>query len=428
MPGVRVTFLTPEQVAGAWACKCPQDAAGRFLTAEEAWAPLRVVVVGGGVVGSSVAYFLATHPRFSGEVIVVERDPTYRMASSALSASAIRQQFSTAINIEISRFGVEFLRNIGAHLAVGDDRPDVGLCEPGYLFLATKAGLPVLERNHRLQRKHGVDVALLTPDDLSARFPWLTTGGIAAGSLGLSGEGWFDGYSLLQAFRRKAQSLGVTYTTQEVIGFVRAGSRVKAVVLSDRSELACDVAVNAAGPWAAAVAAMLDIDLPVRARRRCVFVIASRQTLERCPLVIDPSGVWFRPEGNYFLTGTSPAEGAEDPDDAPLVVDERLFYDILWPVLAARARPFEAVKLIRSWAGYYEMNIIDHNGIVGPHPSLGNVFFANGFSGHGLQQAPAVGRGISELIIDGGYHSLDLTPLAFQRVIEGRHLVELNVI
>ncbi len=388
----------------------------------------KVVVVGGGVVGSSIAYFLASHPRFSGEVIVVERDPTYRRASSALSASAIRQQFSTPVNIEISRFGVEFLRNLGAHLRVDDDRPDVGLIESGYLFLATDAGRLVLEQNHRLQRQHGVDVVLLGPADLSARFPWLTTEGIAAGSLGLSGEGWFDGYALLQAFRRKARTLGVTYVAQEVTGFVRAGARVEAAVLADGSRLACDIAVNAGGPWAAAVAAMLGVDLPVRARRRCVFLIACRESLPRCPLVIDPSGVWFRPDGPNFLCGTSPAEGAEDPDDAPLEVDERVFHDTIWPVLAARVHAFERVKVIRSWAGYYEMNIVDHNGIVGPHPSLANVFFANGFSGHGLQQSPAVGRGIAELILEGGYRSLDLTPLAFARLLEGRRLVELNVI
>jgi len=186
--------------------------------------------------------------------------------------------------------------------------------------------------------------------------------------------------------------------------------------------------VNAGGPWAAAIAAMLGIDLPVRARRRSVFLIACRERLPRCPLVIDPSGVWFRPDGPNFLCGTSPAEGAEDPDDLPLEVDERLFPDAIWPVLAARVQAFERVKVIKSWAGYYEMNIVDHNGIVGSHQSLSDVFFANGFSGHGLQQAPAVGRGIAELIVDGGYRTLDLAPLSLDRLIEGRRLVELNVI
>jgi len=388
----------------------------------------RVVVVGGGVVGSSVAYFLATHPRFSGEVVVVERDDTYRRASSALSASAIRQQFSTAVNIEISRFGIEFLRDVGARLGTDDDRPDIGLYEPGYLFLATPAGVPVLERNHRLQREHGVDVALLDPAALAARFPWLKTEGVAAGSLGLSGEGWFDGYALLQAFRRKARSLGVRYVSQEVTGFVCEGSHVHAAVLADGSTVASALVVNAAGPWAASVAAMLDVDLPVRARRRCVFMITSREAAPGCPLVIDPSGVWVRADGPNFLCGMSPAEGTEDPDDAPLEVDDRLFYDVIWPILASRVRSFEAVKLLKSWAGYYEMNTFDHNGVVGPHPSLSNVFFANGFSGHGLQQSPAVGRGLAELIVDGAYRSLDLTPLSFTRIVERRRLVELNVI
>ena len=388
----------------------------------------RVVVVGGGVIGSSVAYFLASHPGFAGEVVVMERDPTYQRASSALSASAIRQQFSTAVNIEISRFGIEFLRDVGTRLAVGDETPDIGLCEPGYLFLATPAGVSVLERNHRLQRQHGIEVVLLDPTTLAARFPWLRTERISAGSLGLSGEGWFDGYALLQAFRRKAQSLGVGYVTAEATGFVRAGPQVRAVVTAGGSTVPCDVVVNAAGPWAAAVAAMLDVDLPVRARKRCVFMITCREPVPGCPLVIDPSGVWFRADGPNFLCGWSPAEGAEDPDDAPLEVDGRLFYDVIWPVLASRVRPFDAVKVLKSWAGYYEMNIFDHNGIVGPHPSLANVFFANGFSGHGLQQSPAVGRGLAELIVERRYRSLDLTPLAFTRIVEGRRLVELNVI
>jgi FAD-dependent oxidoreductase domain-containing protein 1 len=389
----------------------------------------RVAIVGGGAVGSSIAYFLASHPRFRGDVVVVERDPSYRYASSALSASAIRQQFSTPVNIAISQFGIEFLRGLGERLRVGDDRPDVGLSEPGYLFLATPAGVPVLEQNHAVQRAHGVDVALLTPAGVAARFPWMNTAGLAAASLGLSGEGWFDGYALLQAYRRKATALGARYVTEAATGFVRAGRRVTAVTLAGGGRLECDWAVNAAGPWAARVAAMLDIDLPVRARRRCVFLFACRTTLPGCPLVIDPSGVWFRADGPNFLTGVPPRAGEPDPDEAPLdEVDERLFSERIWPVLAVRVPAFEAVKVLKSWAGYYELNIVDHNGVVGPHPSLENVLFANGFSGHGLQQSPAVGRGIAELIIDGGYRTLDLSPLAFERLVEGRRLVELNVI
>jgi FAD-dependent oxidoreductase domain-containing protein 1 len=389
----------------------------------------RVAIVGGGAVGSSIAYFLANHPRFRGEVAVIERDPTYRYASSALSASAIRQQFSTPVNIAISQFGIEFLRTLGERLAVGDEHPDVGLAEPGYLFLATPAGVPVLERNHAVQRAHGVDVTLLTPAGLGARFPWMNTAGLAAASLGRSGEGWFDGYALLQAYRRKAIALGVAYVAQAATGFARTGRRVTAVTLAGGAQVGCDWAVNAAGPWAARVAAMLDIELPVHARRRCVFLFACRTTLPGCPLVIDPSGVWFRADGPNFLAGVPPRPGEPDPDEAPLdEVDERLFSERIWPVLAARVPAFEAVKVLKSWAGYYELNTVDHNGIVGPHPSVENVLFANGFSGHGLQQSPAVGRGIAEWIVDGGYRTLDLTPLAFDRLVDGRRLVELNII
>jgi FAD-dependent oxidoreductase domain-containing protein 1 len=387
-----------------------------------------VVIIGGGAVGSATAFFLASHPGFRGTVQVVERDPTYRFASSALSASAIRQQFSTPVNIELSRFGIEFLRGIGTHLMVDGQAPDIGLREPGYLFLAAPAQVPALETVHRIQRRLGVDAALLRPPELSARFPWLATDDVGAGSLGLSGEGWFDGYLLLQAFRRKAIALGVTYITAEVTGIARSAGRAEAVVLADGSRLPCDVAVNAAGPWAAAVAAMLGIDLPVRARRRTVFVFACRTPLPGCPLVIDTSGVYFRPEGAQFIGGTSPRAGEPDPDDLPLEVDYSLFESAVWPALARCVPAFEALKVTGGWAGYYELNTFDHNGIVGRHPAVQNVFFANGFSGHGLQHAPGVGRGLAELIVEGHFATIDLAPLSFARILAGRPLLELNVI
>jgi FAD-dependent oxidoreductase domain-containing protein 1 len=387
-----------------------------------------VAIVGGGAIGSAVAFFLATHPRFVGEIHVIERDPTYKFASSALSGSAIRQQFSTPVNIELSRFGISFMRNIGTHLAVGGERPEIGLREPGYLFLVGSEGVSTLEAVHRIQRNLGVDVALLGPAELAARFPWLSTEGIAAGSLGLSAEGWFDGYLLLHAFRRKAVSLGVKYVTGEVTGFRRSGGKVDAVVLGDGSSVPCDAAVNAAGPWAASVAAMLEVDLPVRARRRTIFVFACREALAGCPLVIDSSGVYFRPEGGQFIGGTSPKEGEDDPDDLPLEVDYSRFDEVIWPALARRVPAFEAIKVTGGWSGYYELNTLDHNGIVGLHPLMNNVFFANGFSGHGLQHAPGVGRGLAGRIVDGGFRTLDLSPLSFDRILSGRPLVELNVI
>ncbi|MBP2230549.1 glycine/D-amino acid oxidase-like deaminating enzyme [Azospirillum agricola] len=386
-----------------------------------------VVIVGGGVMGCSVAYFLASDPAFGGSVAVVERDPTYRTASSALSASSIRQQFSTPANIALSQFGLSFLKAATENLSVDGDPVDLGLREPGYLYLATEAGADILRQNHAVQKACGVDVALMSPAELSARFPWLSVEGLVSGSLGLSGEGWFDGYSLMQGFRRKAKALGVTFITADVVGMERSGDRIEAVLLGNGERLACGTAVNAAGPKARRVAEMAGVPLPVSARKRCVFVFDCKEALPGCPLVIDPSGVWFRPEGAQFICG-APPPADRDPDTDDLTVEHDLFDEMMWPALAARVPAFEAIKVTNAWAGFYEYNDLDQNAVIGPHPEVGNLLFCNGFSGHGLQQAPGVGRGLAELIVHGGYRSLDLSVFGYGRLSENRPLLETNVI
>lgn len=386
----------------------------------------QVVIAGGGVIGSAIAFFLASHPRFDAEVTVIERDPTYAQASSALSASSIRQQFSQPVNIAVSQFGIEFLRNIHQHLAVDGDVPEIGLAERGYLYLATAAGAATLRENHATQRAMGVEVALLEPAQLRQRFPWLNVDDLALGSLGLAGEGWFDGYGLLMAFKQKARSLGVQYLKAEATGFVHSAGRVTAVALQGGAQLPCDWAVNAAGAWARPLLANTGLDLPVYGRRRCVYAFASPAKTPGCPLVIDTSGLWFRPEGELWICGLPPAEGNDD-NDAPLEVDHELF-DQAWLTLAHRVPGFEALRLQRAWAGYYEYNTHDQNALLGPHPALPNLLLANGFSGHGLQQSPAVGRGLAEWISEGAYTSLDLSPLAAGRLVRGEALVEKNVI
>jgi len=385
-----------------------------------------VAIVGGGAVGSAIAYFLSSDPAFKGRVVVIERDPTYARASSALSASSIRQQFSTPENIRLSRFGFAFLSDIQRHLDAGDPI-EIGLKEGGYLYLAGPGHEAVLRENHAVQRAEGAAMALLAPAELAARFPWLAADGVALASLGLAGEGWFDGYGLMQAFRRKARALGARYLQAEAVGVALTGKRVAAVKLADGTTFSCGTLVNAAGPWARAVAAMAGIALPVEARRRCVFVFDARRKLEHCPLVIDTSGIWFRPEGEYFICGTSPPE-AEDLDGLPLEVDHRQFEEILWPALAARVPAFEAIKTVNAWAGYYEYNTFDQNAVLGPHPEIGNFLFANGFSGHGIQQSPGVGRAIAELIVHGRYVTLDLAIFGYARIAAGRPVVEKNVI
>jgi FAD-dependent oxidoreductase domain-containing protein 1 len=395
-----------------------------------------VLIIGGGAIGSSIARHL-TRPEFQAArpcaVTVLERDPSYARASSALSASSIRQQFSTAINLAISQYGIGLLRDAARELAVpGQAPPRIGLHEGGYLYLATPAGEGVLRANHRLQRAHGADVALLTPAELAARFAWLNPDGIALGALGLSGEGWFDGYGLLQALRAQARAQGARYRQAEASGFVTENSgmsaRIHSILLSNGERLRADMVVNAAGPWARAVAGWAGIDLPVAARRRTVFHVHCPTPLPACPLLIDPSGVWLRPEGEGFITGFAP-DPAQDADDLPLHEPELgAFESRVWPTLAARIPAFEALRLRSAWAGYYELNTFDHNAIVGPHPACENLVFANGFSGHGLQQSPAVGRGVAEWIACGAYQTLDLSPLGWARVLQGRPLLETNII
>ncbi|CAM3772825.1 NAD(P)/FAD-dependent oxidoreductase [Roseateles saccharophilus] len=382
-----------------------------------------VTIVGGGVMGAATACFLARD--HGATVTVVEREPSYARASSSLSLSSIRQQFSQPVNIALSRWSLGFLRRVADELAVADERPAIGLVEPGYLYLATEAGAPTLRELHACQRAEGVDVVLLAPAELAARFPWLAVDDLALGSLGLSGEGWFDGPALHRAFRRKAQACGARFVTAEATGFDTAGERVTAVRCADGSRIEGDAVVITAGAWSAPLGRALGVELPVHAKKRDVFVLETPAALPGCPLVIDPSGFWFRTEGALILAGGPPR--SEDADELPLdAIDHGLFDALLWPTLAARVPALEALRLRSAWAGYYEMNAFDHNGLAGRLPGYANAFTACGFSGHGMQQAPAVGWAMARLI--AGQDAPLIDALAPQRLRDGKPLLEANVI
>jgi glycine/D-amino acid oxidase-like deaminating enzyme len=382
-----------------------------------------VILLGGGVMGAATACFLARD--HGAAVTVVERDPGYARASSSLSLSSIRQQFSQPVNIALSRWSLAFLHRAADELAVADDRPARGLVEPGYLYLATEAGAAALRGLHGLQRGEGVDVALLTPAELAVRFPWLAVDDLALGSLGLSGEGWFDGPALHRAFRRKAIACGARFVAAEATGFETAGDRVTAVRCADGSRLGGDAFVVTAGAWSAPLGRALGCELPVHAKKRDVFVLETPAALPGCPLVIDPSGFWFRPEGRLLLAGGPPR--GDDPDDAPLdAIDHDLFEAALWPTLAARVPALEALRVRSAWAGYYEMNAFDHNGLAGRLPGYANAYAACGFSGHGMQQSPAVGWSMARLI--AGLDAPLVQALSPQRLLDGRPLLEANVI
>lgn len=386
-----------------------------------------VVIIGGGVIGSSAAYFLGAQPDFTGRIAVIEKDPTYAEAATPRSAGGIRLQFSTAENVLISQFGASFIKAADQHLGVGSEGAGVEFKEQGYLFLATGAGLKILLANQRLQHELGAATELMNPRELSSRFPWLNVADIAGGSFGPVNEGWTDPYSLLQAFKRKARAQGATYIKDTAIGLDHAGGRVSAVHLASGESMACGQVINAAGIQGRRIAAMAGIDLPVFPRKRFVYVFDCRDEIENVPLTIDPSGVWFRPEGAQFIAGVSPDE-SEDPDAEDFELDYRLFEELIWPTLAERVPAFEAIKLVRAWAGHYDYNTFDQNVIVGFAPGFENLLFANGFSGHGLQQSPAIGRALSELVTFGQYRSLDLRRFGFDRLVTGAALQEINVV
>lgn len=383
-----------------------------------------VAVIGGGVMGCAVAYWL-TRLDPTLKVTVIERDPSYEHASSALSAASIRQQFSSSVNIRISQASIAFLRNAAEELGFGDEKPSISLQESGYLYLADAAGAASLRRAHDLQRACGADIALLERAALGARFSWLNTADVCVAALGLSGEGWFDGYALLMALARKARAQGARYLNAEVCGFSIANGRVTHVAMADGARVGCGHVVNAAGPWARHIATLAGLELPVFAQRRTVYVISCPAKMTPFPLLIDTSGFWIRPEGTKFIAGLPPTDAGSD---APLQPDLDGFETRLWPALAHRIGSFEQARLERAWAGYFEMNVFDQNGILGPHPTLANYLNLNGFSGHGMQQAPIVGRGIAELILHGRFEALDLSDLLYTRIAERRPLLEANVI
>lgn len=395
----------------------------------------RVAVIGGGAVGAACALFLRRlDPSIA--VIVIEPDPALRWASSARSAASTRQQFSNELNVRLSQFGLELLRQPDEWLAVGDERVDLGFIESGYLIIATSdSGARVLQASHATQRAAGAPVTLLDASSLARRVPWIRSDDVTLASLGEGGEGWFDGQRLATALAHKARALGASWHRARVTGIDTANGTLHALRCSDGRRIEADVAVLAAGAWSHAVGALAGLEVPVFGRRRTVFVFGCPTPLARTlpppqlPLVADPSGVWFRSEGTGFIGGWTPGEADADPDDPPLdQPDLHQFDERLWPALAHRVPAFEALRRTAAWDGYYEVHPLDHNALVGPHPRCANLLLACGFSGHGLQHAAGIGRGIAEHVVHGGWRSLDLSPLSPQRIVSRIPWVERAII
>jgi glycine/D-amino acid oxidase-like deaminating enzyme len=381
-----------------------------------------IVIVGGAAVGSSIAYFLK-RDGFRGRVTVVEMDPSYQWCASGRAVAGVRQQFSTPENIRLSQFGVGFYKSIEAEFG---DGADIAFRERGYMIMATPEGRATLEANIALQSSLGADVELLEPVEITRRFPWLSVEGLGGAGWGRSGEGWVDPASLVQLMRKGAISKGVEFVHGEVAGIDVSGGRVEGVRLKNGDRIATGTVVCAAGWHSAKVARMAGLELPVRPRKRNVFVVACPTPLPGCGLMIDTSGLYFRPEGSYFLAGIAPPED-NDPDTEDFDIDHAQFEADVWPRLANRVPALETLRVQSAWCCHYDVNTLDQNAILGCHPDLPSFVIACGFSGHGLQHSPGVGRAIAELAIHGRYRTIDLTRLGFARVTEGRPLAESNV-
>jgi len=390
-----------------------------------------VVIVGGAMYGSSVAWFLASNPDFDGTVLVVERDQSYEFTSTAHTNSCIRQQFSNEVNIRISQFGAEFIKNFREFMGNDERVPDILLQSYGYMYLADNDQFAAtLQETQKVQQRLGAGTKYMSAEDIKRDYPFYNLDDIVGGNHNLKDEGYFDGNTLFDWWRRSAKEKGVEYVTNEVVSMsLNANStKVESVTLKNGDVIHCGTVVNASGPRAVLTSRMAGIEIPVEPRKRYTFIFDAAHPLDRdLPLTIDPTGVHMRTDGQYYLAGCPPDDDpAVDYDD--FVQDHSIWEEKVWPIIANRIPQFEAIKLINSWAGHYAFNTFDQNAIIGPHTRVENFIFVNGFSGHGFQQSPAMGRGTAEMITFGEYRSLDLSQFSFSRVERGERFDEKAII
>ena len=391
-----------------------------------------VVIIGGAIMGSSAAWFLsdeAQRGNFDGSVLVVERDLSYETSSTAATNSCMRQQFSNELNIKISRFAADFVRNFQDYMGNDPEIPELAVNHYGYMYLAgDDTFAETLRTNQATQEALGAGTKIMSADEIKAMYPFYNVDDIICGSHNRIDEGYFDSNTMFDWWRRQSRQRGVEYLHNEVVGINRTDDRVTSVVLGSGEVIECGSVINAAGPRASLVADMAGLHLPVEPRKRYTYIFDCPDDLGMdLPLTIDPSGIHVRSEGTAYMTGCTPnPDPAVAPDD--LEMDRDIFEERVWPVLAHRIPAFERIKVRTQWAGHYSHNTLDHNVVVGPHHEVSNFIFANGFSGHGLQQSPAIGRGVAELIAHGDYRELDLSPLGYERIVTGEAFIETAII
>ncbi len=390
-----------------------------------------IVIIGGAIMGSSTAWFLTENADFDGRVLVVERDPTYEKCSTAHTNSCIRQQFSAPLNVQISQFAADFVKNLRER--IGDARvPDQSIQNYGYMYLADNEGFAqTLRENQKVQLAEGAETELLSPEEIKARYPFYDVDDIVLGSINCKDEGYWDGGTVFDWWRRSAKDRGVEYIANEVVAITKnaSGTRVESVTLASGEVVSCGQVVNASGPRGARTAAMAGLEIPVEPRKRFTWIFSAEQPLDRdLPLTIDPSGVHVRQDGPKTYLAGCPADPDPAVDFDDFAMDFNRWESHVWPIIATRIPQFEAIRVVTEWAGHYAYNAFDHNAILGPHTEVENFIFQNGFSGHGLQQSPAMGRGTSEWLTYGAFRTLDLSPFKYDRIPSNRPIIEKAII
>ncbi len=391
-----------------------------------------VVIVGGAIMGSSAAWFLSDDKDFDGTVLVVEKDSSYEFASTMHTNSCMRQQFSTELNVRISQFAADFVKNLPRYMGNDDRVPNLNIHNFGYMYLADNEGFAdVLRESQAVQIAAGAGTQLMTPEQIKAAYPFYNVDDIVLGSINTVDEGFWDGTAVFDWWRKSARERGVEYIQNEVVSMTKNanGTRVESVTLKSGEVVACGQVLNASGPRAIETAKMAGLVIPVEPRKRFTWIFTAEQPLDRdLPLTIDPSGVHVRENGGgtYQCGGHTDIDPAVDYNDFHM--DHALWENHIWPVLATRIPQFEAIKVQSEWAGHYSYNTFDHNAIMGPDTTVENFFFLNGFSGHGLQQSPAMGRGTAEIMVHGAYKTLDMSPFNVDRIKQNRPILEKAII
>jgi FAD-dependent oxidoreductase domain-containing protein 1 len=383
-----------------------------------------VVIIGGGAIGMATAYYLRTLET-GCRVAVVERDSSYHLASTPRASGGVRRLFSLPENIQLSNFSIPVFERVGELMSVNDDKPDIGFRKNGYLFIVPPEDVANLQRNYQLQRRLGVNVQYLEPQQLKERFPSIVVDDLG-GAVHSLDDGWLDPYTTLMALRRKAGALGANLIKGEVTAIERAGDVVLSVALADGQVLRTEAIVNAAGAWAQQICDMIGMKSPITPMRRFEHYFECEAPIEPLPYLKDVNRLAFRPEGRGYSGGVPTPN---EPRGFNFEANHDYFEEVVWPALAHRFPQFERTKCKNTLPGLYDQNDLDATPIIGPWSGCcENFYMAAGFSGHGLMHAPGCGLALSELILHNRYETIDLTRLGWDRIERGEPYREQGII